>query len=259
MMPTPVPTSTPASVTDSSAVAAPDLFEHESAALERALRARDDTQLGPAELREALGDLAGHFERLMRESRRLIRRSDREERELNVLNGELHRLASQLEYKARHDSLTGALNRGAIFERAGRLLQRGPLALVVLDIDFFKSINDAYGHPAGDAVICEVVNRLRGAVPAGAEIGRVGGEEFSILLPDVALDEALLRAEAMRQAIAGQPFDCLPGRIVTASFGVSGTSPHGDFGDAYARADEALFEAKRGGRNQVRGAQVAHG
>ncbi|MBA4217368.1 MAG: GGDEF domain-containing protein [Proteobacteria bacterium] len=232
--------------------AAPDLFDQEAAALERALRARDDPALSAAQCRDALGELIVHFERLMRESRRLIRRSDREERELNELNGELHRLAAQLEYKARHDSLTGALNRGAIFDRAGRLLECGPLALVVLDIDFFKSINDEFGHPAGDAVICEVVNRLRGAVPGAAEIGRVGGEEFSILLPDADFDAALQSAEAMRQAIAGQPFDCLPGRVVTASFGVSRTARHGDFGDAYARADEALFEAKRGGRNQVR-------
>ena len=139
---------------------APDLFEQEASALERALAARDDPALPAAQYRAALSDLVGHFERLMRESRRLIRRSDREERELNVLNDELHRLAAQLEYKARHDSLTGALNRGAIFERASLHLQRGALSLVVLDIDFFKSINDAFGHPAGDAVICEVVNRL---------------------------------------------------------------------------------------------------
>ena len=236
---------------------APDLFEQEAAALERALAARDDPALPAEQYRTALSDLVGHFERLMRESRRLIRRSDREERELNVLNDELHRLASQLEYKARHDSLTGALNRGAIFERASLHLQRGALSLVVLDIDFFKSINDAFGHPAGDAVICEVVNRLRGAASAQAvegpaEIGRVGGEEFSILLPRVDLEAAVRQAEAMRQAIAGRPFDCLPGRMVTASFGVSWTAGNGVFGDAYARADEALFEAKRGGRNQVR-------
>jgi len=233
-------------------MSAHDLFEQEAAALARAQRAHGDTKLSAAQYREALGDLVGHFERLMRESRRLIRRSDREERELNVLNEELHRLAAQLEYKARHDSLTGALNRGAIFERAGAHLKRGPLSLVVLDIDFFKSINDSYGHPAGDAVICEVVNRLRGAVPAPAEIGRVGGEEFSILLPDLDFEAALKQAERMRQAIAGAPFDCLPGRMVTASFGVSWTAESGDFGEAYACADEALFEAKRGGRNQVR-------
>lgn len=238
------------------AMPAPDLFEQESSALERAMAARDNPTLSASQYREALGDLIEHFERLVRDSRRLIRRSDREERELNVLNEELHRLAAQLEFKAKHDSLTGAFNRGAIFERASMLLNRGALSLVVLDIDFFKSINDAYGHPAGDAVICEVVNRLRGAVPKDAEIGRVGGEEFSILLPGLSLDAAVRQAESMRQAIAGQPFDCLPGRLVTASFGVSWTAGSGAFGDAYARADEALFDAKRGGRNQVCGGLV---
>lgn len=232
-------------------MSAPDLFEQEAAALARAQRVHADPALPATQYRAALADLLGHFERLMRESRRLIRRSDREERELNVLNGELHRLAAQLEYKARHDSLTGALNRGAIFEQAGLHLGRGALSLVVLDIDFFKRINDDYGHPAGDTVICEVVNRLRSAVPARAEIGRVGGEEFSILLPELDMDAAMLRAEAMRHAIAGRPFDCLAGRSVTASFGVSWTPMRGAFGDAYARADEALFEAKRSGRNKV--------
>lgn len=234
----------------------PDLFEQEAAALERARLALDLRTSSGEQSREALEDLVTHFERLMRECRRLIRRSDREERELNTLNQELHRLATQLEYKARHDSLTGALNRGAVFELAGRLLQRGPLALVVLDIDFFKSINDNFGHPAGDAVICEVVARLRSCVSDGGEIGRVGGEEFSILLPDMSLAAALQGAETMRQVIADQPFDCLPGRTVTASFGVSWIARQGQFGDVYAQADEALFEAKRNGRNQVRSGRV---
>ncbi len=238
--------------------AAPDLFEQESNALERAIAARDNPGLSAPQCRDALSDLIDHFERLMRESRRLIRRSDREERELNVLNEELHSLAAQLEFKAKHDSLTGALNRGAIFERASQHLSRGALSLVVLDIDFFKSINDAFGHPAGDAVICEVVNRLRGAVPEEADIGRVGGEEFSILLPGMSFEDATRQAEHMRQAIACKPFDCLPGRMVTASFGVSWTAGHGVFGDAYARADEALFDAKRAGRNQVCAGLVGH-
>jgi len=232
-------------------VAAPDLFEQEADALDRARRARDAADLSAPQYRAALAELVEHFERLMRESRRLIRRSDREERELNILNTELHSLAAQLEYKARHDSLTGALNRGAIFDRAGQYLTDRALALVVLDIDFFKRINDSYGHPAGDAVICEVVRRLRAALPAGIEIGRVGGEEFSILLPGIEFGEALTLGEHMRRAIAERPFECLPG-TVTASFGVSWTARNGGFGDAYARADEALYDAKRGGRNQVR-------
>jgi diguanylate cyclase (GGDEF)-like protein len=230
----------------------PDLFEQEAAALARAVHARDAEGLDVQAYREALAEMIGHFERLMRETRRLIRRSDREERELNVLNDELQQLAAQLEYKAKHDSMTGALNRGAIFERAAVHLQKGPLSLIVLDIDFFKRINDEFGHPAGDAVICEVVQRLRDTLQRSGELGRVGGEEFSILLPNVSLEDALLQAQRMRAAIGDQSFDCLPQRFVTASFGVSWTGKLGEFGDAYGRADEALFDAKRGGRNQVR-------
>jgi len=233
-------------------MSAPDLFEQEAAALARAVQVRDSEGLGGQAYREALSDMIGHYERLMRETRRLIRRSDREERELNVVNGELQQLATQLEYKAKHDSMTGALNRGAIFERAALHLQQGPLALIVLDIDFFKRINDEYGHPAGDAVICEVVQCLCNTLQRSGEIGRVGGEEFSILLPNVSLDDALVQAERMRSGIGDQPFECLPQRLVTASFGVSWTDRLGNFGEAYGRADEALFDAKRAGRNQVK-------
>jgi len=229
----------------------PDLFNDEAAALEVS-RTVYATEALPAEsYRKALGNLVVYYERLMRETRRLIRRSDREERELNALNARLHHLTAQLDYKASHDTLTGALNRGAIFELAARYLTDAPLVLVVLDIDFFKHINDEFGHPTGDAVIRELVVRLNRALNGVGEVGRIGGEEFTILLPGINAVDAAMVAETLRHAIADQPFACLPTRQVTASFGVSRSESGGNFADLYGRADEALYNAKRAGRDRV--------
>ena len=230
-----------------------DLFEAETAALARAYKALATNGLPADGYRPALEDLIKHYERLMRETRRLIARSDRTERELNSANATLQQLSSELDYKARHDNLTGALNRGAVFERAAHHLKHGPLSLIVLDIDFFKRINDAYGHPAGDAVIRELVARLTTALETvdSADVGRVGDEEFTVLLPRMDIADAMRLAEAGRRAMADHPFLCLPEHPVTASFGVSWSAQHGDFETAYGHADAALYQAKHHGRNRV--------
>ncbi len=228
-----------------------DLFEAEEAALNAAEQAHAQGTLDASAYRTALETLIGQFRRLVRESRRLIRHSDRQERELNALNARLQQLAAELDYKARHDPLTRALNRRAVIEHTEALLHNGRLALIVLDIDHFKRINDECGHPTGDAVIVELVERLRSIAPANAEIGRVGGEEFTVVLPMADLSTAAAVAEHMRARVAAAPFSRPLGRTVTASFGVSETQRGGTFGDAYARADAALYEAKRGGRNTV--------
>jgi diguanylate cyclase (GGDEF)-like protein len=228
-----------------------DLFETETAILARASQVVAGGESDPTRYRLALEELITSYGRLLRESRRLIARSDRTERELNQLNSKLTQLSDELDYKAKHDNLTGALNRGAVFERAHHYLTKSPLSLIVLDIDFFKRINDEFGHPTGDGVIRELVNRLRLALDGKGEVGRVGGEEFTVLLPGVMLGDAAIVAEKIRLSIAQQEFACLPTRPVTASFGVSWIGLNGDFEDAYARADAALYKAKHGGRNRV--------
>lgn len=229
----------------------PDLFESEKLALDRARAALADEHADGTATRQSLAELTGHFERLMRETRRLIGRSDRAEREMNALNLQLQTLAHELEHRATHDALTGVLNRGAVIDLAGRALRDGSAVMIVLDIDYFKRINDDFGHPAGDAVIQGIVTCLRGIVADTGIIGRVGGEEFTVLLPAHTLDEALTLAEAMRNAIASHVFAAPVDRHITASFGVS-LSPGGtDFDTAYALADAALYCAKRAGRNRV--------
>jgi diguanylate cyclase (GGDEF)-like protein len=234
---------------------APDLFAAEQQALERARHAcaGDDGHHG------ALRDLAAHYERLLRESRRLVQRSDRAERHLNQLNTRLQDMATQLEYRASHDPLTGALNRGAVIDHARRCLLQQDIALVVLDIDFFKQINDTYGHPAGDAVIQTVVACLSAEVRAEADsnafIGRVGGEEFSVVWPGLTPVQGLALGERLRQAIAGAAWPAPIAMAVTASVGVSWSARGGTFELAYSRADQALYRAKRAGRNCVRMAE----
>ncbi|SEO68882.1 GGDEF domain-containing protein [Pseudomonas sp. Snoq117.2] len=226
----------------------PDLFEQEAGVLQaaRALYGADDADA--ERYRAALGDLTLHFERLMRETRRLIARSDRAEREMNALNQQLQTLSQQLEYRATHDALTGMLNRGAVIDQAGRALRQQGGAMIVLDIDHFKRINDEFGHPAGDRVIQAIARCLQELVQAPAIVGRVGGEEFTVLLPTLARDEALAMTERLRQRIAQEATGPAP---VTASFGLSLNPPGTEFELAYGLADAALYRAKRGGRNQV--------
>ncbi|HJE69505.1 GGDEF domain-containing protein [Pseudomonas oryzihabitans] len=232
----------------SPAEAGPDLFEQEAGVLQaaRALYGADDADA--ERYRAALGDLTLHFERLMRETRRLIARSDRAEREMNALNQQLQTLSQQLEYRATHDALTGMLNRGAVIDQAGQALRQRGGAMIVLDIDHFKRINDDFGHPAGDRVIQAIARCLQELVQAPAIVGRVGREEFTVLLPTLARDEALAMTERLRLRIAREKTGTAP---VTASFGLSLNLPGTDFELAYGLADAALYRAKRAGRNQV--------
>lgn len=228
-----------------------ELFQEEYTVLEDARIAAASAQL-PAEVcREKLWTIAKHYQRLIRESYRLISRSDRAERELTRMNDELQKLAAKLEYEATHDPLTAVYNRSAIIHQIDNALRIGNVALILLDIDHFKRINDEYGHPTGDRVICALVSRVRRALPDHASIGRVGGEEFTILLPGARIEDAMLIASYLHASLNAAPLECLPGQYVTASFGVSLGTRNSDFESLYSAADTALYDAKRRGRNQV--------
>lgn len=234
-------------------VAPPDLFDAESRALQAARLAHDAsaTLTQPLLCRQALGELLTAYERLLRETRRMVRRSDRAELEMNQLNLRLQDLAAELEYRATHDPLTDVLNRAAIIELVNRHFEYHDLALIVLDIDHFKRVNDSFGHPTGDRVIQGVVSCLKEEVPAMAQIGRVGGEEFTVVLPGQDGATSGRVAQALRRAIEACAFDLPDGSGVTASFGVSWLPRGSNFDDAYGLADEALYGAKRAGRNQI--------
>jgi len=151
------------------------------------------------------------------------------------------------------DPLSGLANRRGFDLRAARILARTahlklPVAVVMFDIDHFKAINDAHGHPAGDEVICAFASLLHDAAPHAAVVGRVGGEEFALLFEHADQEVGRLNAEAIR--IAAQSTDrVLP--AFTVSGGVAAVRPTETLGDAMRRADAALYEAKRQGRNRI--------
>jgi diguanylate cyclase len=222
----------------------PDLFRKESEALEKARAIGTDPNAHASHYRQALAELIRHYERLMRETRRLIGRSDRAEREMQALTQEL-------QFRASHDALTGILNRSAVIERTAKALRVNRAVMLLLDIDDFKKINDDFGHPAGDAVILGIVNCLREILADRGIIGRVGGEEFTVVLPGYDIADALQLAENMRAAIARHVFPAPVVRRITASFGVSDNPAGTSFDTAYGLADSALYTAKRSGRNRV--------
>ncbi|MEA2125136.1 MAG: two-component system, cell cycle response regulator [Solirubrobacteraceae bacterium] len=154
------------------------------------------------------------------------------------------------------DPLTGLLNRGALARRALELAELSSrtgqaIAVIVADLDKFKSINDAYGHGRGDEVLIEVAERLRANLRGFDHAFRSGGEEFVLLLPGADVSEASAVAERIREAIAGEPM--ASGLEVTLSCGVSASAAGSafDFEHHFQLADAALYEAKRGGRARV--------
>ena len=187
----------------------------------------------------------------MRQTRRMIGHSDRAEREMHALNSQLQTLTRQLEYRASHDALTGILNRRAVIEQTNQVFSREGAVMIVLDIDYFKHINDDFGHPVGDMVILGVTDCLRRTIGEAGILGRVGGEEFTVLLPRMPLEDAVRLAEALRTTISGHAFGQPVDRAITASFGLSANPAGTDFDTAYNQADIALYAAKRAGRNRV--------
>ena len=161
-----------------------------------------------------------------------------------------HELVKEM---ALRDGLTSLHNRYHLMAEMPRLIDDAhaknmPLTLVVIDIDHFKKINDQHGHSRGDAVLVAVADILRGIVRGQQALVRYGGEEFVLALPGTTTLQAGLGAERLREKIAAAN----PGGIpVTASFGIATLLPGESFDPLFSRADAALYEAKRGGRNQV--------
>jgi len=156
------------------------------------------------------------------------------------------------------DSVTGVWNRRAIFELLSNELARakrskGTVAVIMADLDRFKQVNDKYGHQAGDAVLKEAALRMKGAVRVSDGLGRYGGEEFLIVLPECDRAAAVRRAEEIRESIARTPISTQAGELaVTCSMGVNWTREHCyDPTWLIKEADAALYRAKHAGRNRV--------
>jgi two-component system cell cycle response regulator len=158
------------------------------------------------------------------------------------------------------DALTGLHNRRYMESHLQKLAEQAvlrgkPLALMVLDIDFFKSINDTYGHDAGDDVLREFATRIRKSVRGIDLACRFGGEEFVVVMPETDMAVGTIVAERLRKAIAGDPFTIEKGTRkieVTISIGLATLdAATGSVSDVLKRADQALYRAKRDGRNRV--------
>lgn len=182
------------------------------------------------------------------------------EQDVREANRKLEDANRRLEALATTDGLTGLKNHRAFQERLATETERArrygfPLSVALLDVDHFKGYNDAYGHPAGDAVLRTVAACLQSCVREADQVARYGGEEFALILPHTEAAEALLVAARCRRAIESAAW---PDRPVTASVGVATLAPaQSGPADLLVAADKALYRSKREGRNRVTAADSA--
>jgi diguanylate cyclase (GGDEF)-like protein len=179
-------------------------------------------------------------------------------RQLEIVNRELEELATT-------DDLTSSLNRGAFTAAVDRRLndtggkaRHG--ALLVLDVDHFKRINDNFGHDQGDVALRLLAQIIRGAVRKDDQVGRLGGEEFGVLLPGASLTDATEVAERIRRSVAAAVFE--PNGVrwpLAVSVGGAAYHDQVNFADLFRIADKRLYEAKAQGRNCVRMVQLPAG
>lgn len=214
---------------------------------------------GLARCEEALGDPAAALAALKSLRTQETRRRDDSARQALLqreLRIELARLTSQWARQATQDPLTGLANRrafeGWLGEHWPRVEKGRPLAVVLLDLDHFKQINDRFGHPLGDAVLKRVAAVLQGHTRGTDLAVRYGGEEFLLALAETALSQAATLAERVRETLSGEPWEELaPELRVSASFGVADAAEVLSPDALLALADRRLYAAKYGGRNRV--------
>ncbi len=223
--------------------------------------ARDAAERMEVEFRfnkETLEDQAPYLVSLAEESDANARRAEEAKCQLEREIVERLQLEAELRRLATMDALTGALNRRRFFELGQLELTHDrdvsqEIAVLMVDIDHFKLINDRHGHPVGDEALKHVVRRLRSALRQGDLIGRLGGEEFAIMLPAITTAAAVNVAERVRAAVATEPLVQETVRIpITISVGLAmarGTDR--TIEQIIARADAQLYKAKDSGRNRV--------
>lgn len=199
----------------------------------------------------------------------LVRQAEADEIDAlrNELAGLLNRLNDQniaLEHLATTDSLTGLPNRRFLSERLDQEIYRAqrygiPLSLILFDIDHFKRINDGWGHAAGDQVLREIAQETQHLLRRTDLVGRYGGEEFVVLLPETELAEAMSLARRLNWQISQKVITFMRGSplVVTVSAGVAALAPDENGEKLIQRADQALYRAKEGGRNRVEAAIAA--
>lgn len=247
------------------------LYDAEEAVLTRA----EAMLSGLSEVAGGVQALADAYRRGYREQRRLVRLSDRmqldlqkanqrlaeQQRDLQALNaalsGEIEhrtRLEAELRRLADTDDLTHALARRHFMEVAAREWVRGggAICVMMLDLDRFKLLNDGFGHAVGDTALVTFVATCRANLRGLDLIGRTGGEEFAVILPETDLETGLAVAERLRVAVALTPVPAPDAAVsMSVSIGLAQGLPGESLESAMQRADAALYAAKRSGRNRV--------
>jgi diguanylate cyclase len=187
-----------------------------------------------------------------------VREDQRRQDALELEKAELQQESNRMRHHAEHDGLTGLLNRRVIVERLNEEMIRSrrdgtPLSVILADVDHFKKVNDTFGHLAGDLILKEIGKVFARTLRPYDCVGRYGGEEFLMILPNCEMESALLRGEELRMTVETEHI--MDGETllqVTASFGVASLLPTDDAAETILRAaDEALYRAKSSGRNRV--------
>jgi len=206
--------------------------------------------------------LLGHMETLLDSNQQL-------QKDLTYSRYQMEEQAEQIDdarREARTDALTTVANRKAVDEKLHLLMadwerQREPFVVALIDLDYFKRINDAHGHQAGDRVLSKVGSWLGEWVREGDFVGRYGGDEFVLLLPQTELDTGLQLAETIRQRTADRASRVAVRKeqvSISFSIGVAAVRPGDGIESLVERADEALYKSKRLGRNQVQSEEPAN-
>ena len=224
------------------------LFEYsqeQRSRLERLVRISDGYQ---SLARSNSLTLAERYDRQLRRLEKLARISDRYQKSLRETS-------EALKEASLHDPMTRLGNRRLLVDRLNEETERAnrknaPYALAMLDIDFFKAVNDRYGHSAGDEALCKIAACIQQNVREYDLCGRWGGEEFLIILPETTLESALQVAELVRQQIGEMQHQFFAGRI-TASLGLTLYRRGETYSATIGRADTALLRAKAIGRDRV--------
>ncbi|MGM0646671.1 MAG: diguanylate cyclase [Thermodesulfobacteriota bacterium] len=238
------------------------LFSQETQVIQDAEALLEQQAYADDPLYQPYQELLNEYKRLFRHTKRLVRMGDRMQSNLNELNKELQTHKKILSAMSYQDGLTGIANRRRLNETLEAEWNRGlrngeSLALVFLDLDFFKQYNDNYGHGAGDECLIQVAQALtRSAQRCNDLVARYGGEEFVLLLPETELEGARKVAHTVQrniQELALQHEYSAVASVVTVSVGVAVAVPHAEhnFQELIQAADEQLYVAKEAGRNQI--------
>ena len=208
--------------------------------------------LNRAAERFGAGDLQFRVERLPRHELGRVART------FNDMADTIERHQMSLQHMAIRDALTGLYNRREFKARLGVELERArryshPFAVLLIDIDHFKAVNDTYGHPAGDQVLVAVAGALRDGMRPVDTVARYGGEEFAVILAEIRAEAAVAMAERLREQVAALPVGLGADEVrVTISIGVAAFPQHGGRTDTLMQqADQALYAAKGSGRDRV--------